>query len=308
MGRKQKDYTGSIFGALTVVGTEKRNRKTHYKTVCVCGREKVVSAPNLISGNTKSCGECGLGTLRHGLYKNRLYARYATIKNKGLLCKEWEESVNKYIDDLFYTFEEGFRLTRYDKSQPYSIENCYWLTPSPANGVRGEEIPLDSTRRVERNWSFKDLSGKVYGRATVISLDKRENNITFYKCKCECGRIFSVRAANLVSGNTTGCSKCLPGRVIHGKYHNRLYHRYAALRERKELSAEWASSVNKFLEDVEDTFEEGFRLARYDRSRPFSLENSYWLSPRVTRNVRGDIVNFTNSPNNKKEKINEHFH
>lgn len=51
--------------------------------------------------------------------------------------------------------------------------------------------------------------GKTYGRLTVLSIDIDKSNQykrTYYKCKCSCGNITSVRADNLGShNNSCGC-------------------------------------------------------------------------------------------------------
>jgi hypothetical protein len=54
---------------------------------------------------------------------------------------------------------------------------------------------------------FKDLIGKNFGRLTAIKR-KRENNRTYYYCKCKCGNELWVRADCLTSGNTKSCG-CL---------------------------------------------------------------------------------------------------
>lgn len=85
------------------------------------------------------------------------------------------------------------------------------------------------------------------------------------------------------------------------------HRRYITLKNRGVLSDERATSLDKFLEDVENTFEEGYRLARYNNTEPFSLENSYWLTPRVDSLTRGDVVPFTNSPSRKRH-LHAHIH
>jgi hypothetical protein len=68
----------------------------------------------------------------------------------------------------------------------------------------------DENRKVSR---FKDLTGKIFGRLTVIELaDKliKPNNkfVTMWKCKCECGNEIIVRSHSLISKNTKSCG-CL---------------------------------------------------------------------------------------------------
>jgi len=59
-----KDLTGKTFGKLTVMEladpiiTKNGGRKIAWKCRCECGREKIVRATDLSSGNTQSCGQC----------------------------------------------------------------------------------------------------------------------------------------------------------------------------------------------------------------------------------------------------------
>lgn len=55
----------------------------------------------------------------------------------------------------------------------------------------------------------KDLTGKIYGRLTVIKdTGMRKNECVIWECQCECGEIVEVSSANLVHGRTRSCG-CL---------------------------------------------------------------------------------------------------
>ena len=51
----------------------------------------------------------------------------------------------------------------------------------------------------------KDEVGKVYGYLSVLEYDFNRDNEAWWKCRCECGNIISVRGADLRSGNTKSC-------------------------------------------------------------------------------------------------------
>ena len=53
-----------------------------------------------------------------------------------------------------------------------------------------------------------DEIGNVYGKLTVIALEKIENHCAFWKCKCECGNAITVAGSHLRSGHTKSCG-CL---------------------------------------------------------------------------------------------------
>ena len=50
-----------------------------------------------------------------------------------------------------------------------------------------------------------DLIGQVFGKLTVIELDKESSGRRKWICKCSCGNTVSVREYNLKSGNTKSC-------------------------------------------------------------------------------------------------------
>lgn len=74
-------------------------------------------------------------------------------------------------------------------------------------------------RKIKRNKKFEDLTGKTFGRLTILELDEKRNikelnrklngeikqNNTYYICKCACGNIKSVPKSNLKSGKTLSC-------------------------------------------------------------------------------------------------------
>lgn len=52
---------------------------------------------------------------------------------------------------------------------------------------------------------FMDLSGQRYGHLTVIERDTSKKGATYWKCRCDCGKIKSVRAGDMRSGKTISC-------------------------------------------------------------------------------------------------------
>ncbi len=54
----------------------------------------------------------------------------------------------------------------------------------------------------------QDIVGEIYGRLTIISLDKeksKEKKRAWVNAKCECGNTISVSLNALKRGNTTSC-------------------------------------------------------------------------------------------------------
>lgn len=56
--------------------------------------------------------------------------------------------------------------------------------------------------------TYKDLTGKVFGKLTVIGVKNFENGHANFLCKCECGNVTIVSSGNLRNGHTKSCG-CL---------------------------------------------------------------------------------------------------
>lgn len=78
--------------------------------------------------------------------------------------------------------------------------------------------------------NFKDLTGRAFGKLTVIELGSRKskNGSLYWLCKCECGAIKEIRGDGIVSKKviSCGCSKIDGMRVRffrHGKTRTKAY-------------------------------------------------------------------------------------
>ena len=78
-----------------------------------------------------------------------------------------------------------------------------------------------------------DLTGKRFGRLTVIERSKSENKMSKWKCKCDCGNDTIVYRNALITGATASCG-CLQRDAVskHGLYNTRLYRIWAHMKER----------------------------------------------------------------------------
>ena len=58
------------------------------------------------------------------------------------------------------------------------------------------------------NWTFKDISGKRFGRLVAIEPTKKRvhgNGCIVWRCQCDCGNIHYVNGNALRSGHIQGC-------------------------------------------------------------------------------------------------------
>lgn len=73
--------------------------------------------------------------------------------------------------------------------------------------------------RIKKNIREKyanQIIGKKFGRLTVLE-QVVIDNVTMYKCKCDCGNTCVCKAGNLTSGNTRSCG-CLEKDILDKKY------------------------------------------------------------------------------------------
>ena len=60
---------------------------------------------------------------------------------------------------------------------------------------------------------MEDLTGKVFGKLTVLELAEWKNGTSYWRCRCECGNETKVRYAYLINGHTKSCG-CLQNSII----------------------------------------------------------------------------------------------
>lgn len=95
-----------------------------------------------------------------------------------------------------------------------------------------------SQRNIQR--SDAELSGKKFGKLTVLKLDGTIKGNRMWKCLCECGNICIVSTNSLRRGNTVSCgckkkenaSLLHENNVTHGKSKSRLYRIWNGMKTR----------------------------------------------------------------------------
>lgn len=155
-----------------------------------------------------------------------------------------------------------------------------------------------------------DLTGKQFGRLTVIARAANRGETVCWSCECECGNTRVVRGCSLRSGRTQSCG-CLQKEqvtkllVTHGQAkkgkRTRLYKIYHGMKKRclKEsdpsykryggrgitVCDEWKEDFKAFYDwAMSHGYSDDLTLDRIDSSKGYSPANCRWVSFEVQNN------------------------
>lgn len=160
--------------------------------------------------------------------------------------------------------------------------------------------------------NFIDLNGKKFGRLTVIEYAGRENNNSYYICKCDCGEIKKFRASHLTSERTKSCG-CLNKELTidrstkHGYatalYKHPMYRVWYGMKNRCynkntrgyeyygargiSVCEKW-HSFNGFLEDMGGLYKRGLTLDRIKVNGNYEPSNCRWATQAMQSRNRTD--------------------
>lgn len=147
------------FGKLVVLEYRIRKPFSVWLCRCDCGKEKEITAGNLSSGKTNSCGclfkelwDKNKWTQTHGLSHTPIYNVWATMKarcsnpksdsykrygGRGItVCERWNKFENFY-EDMKDGYKKGLTLDRKNNDSGYEHLNCRWVTyREQANNTR----------------------------------------------------------------------------------------------------------------------------------------------------------------------------
>ncbi len=147
-----KNLAGMTFGKLSAIEQTRVDTKLVWSCRCSCGVDTLVSAANLLRGNTRSCG-ClrHETTFRHGATINgtatKEYSAWTAMRRRcenpknpkfhrygarGIsVCARWTYFEN-FLADMG-PCPAGLTLERSDNDRGYEPGNCRWATYSEQN-------------------------------------------------------------------------------------------------------------------------------------------------------------------------------
>lgn len=154
-----------------------------------------------------------------------------------------------------------------------------------------------------------DMTGKVFGRLTVLEDTGKRNNCKriIYLCKCECGNLKEIDAASLRKGDTKSCG-CLKieKATKHGLSNSKLYRIWADMLQRCEnenspnfkyygakgitVFQEWHEFENFKEWSIRNGYKKGLSIDREEVFGNYDPSNCRWVTREVQDNNRRDSV------------------
>ena len=160
---------------------------------------------------------------------------------------------------------------------------------------------------------FKDLTGRRYGRLTVIKRSSKKGKGTYWLCKCDCGNEKEILSQHLQRGLIRSCG-CLRRDVLssnstnHGKSKTRIYKEWKGIKERclnsknngfKNYGGRGITICKEWLDDfmnfydwaMKNGYKNDLTIERKDVNGNYCPENCCWIpAHEQPKNTRNNVV------------------
>jgi hypothetical protein len=211
MNHQVKDRTGFRYGRLTVIrfSEERKSGGVCWVCECDCGKEIIVSANSLATGNTVSCGCYNLDKIKerqtkHGhssngiispefrTYRNMKMRCYDT-KNKSYknyggrgikICDRWLESFENFLQDMGLRPSPNHSIDRFPNNDgDYEPGNCRWATRYQQGRGRtdNEWREFEGKRMILTDWAISVGTNYINFEKHLRRGKTFEETIAFYR-------------------------------------------------------------------------------------------------------------------------------
>lgn len=283
-----EDLTGQRFGKLTVIKrgedkfSPKGRRKIMWICECECGKEITVYGGNLKSGNTQSCGCKNKGILLHDLTGKRFgyYTVIERTENKNGRTM-WKCRCDCGEERIVFASNLVRGLTR----------SC---------GCKQRDLLSDANK--------VDISGKKFGKLTVLKMLPDTRGDALFECLCDCGNKTVCVGRDLKNGHTKSCG-CL-SMAANGLSYDRIYREWLNMRQRcqneKHISYkdyggrgikvcdEWDNSFLAFHDwAMVNGYNDSLSIDRIDVDGNYEPSNCQWITMKEQQSNKRNNVFLT---------------
>ena len=161
---------------------------------------------------------------------------------------------------------------------------------------------------------YIDITGKIFGKLTVIQLSEHIDRKYYWECKCECGNITIVEGSKLKNGHTKSCGCIKKERISKVNYKNGLSKTKIAFTYRNMLNRcyresnemyylygargitvcdEWLGEngfVNFCNWSMQNGYKKDLTIDRIDNKKGYSPDNCRWVDIYVQANNKTNNI------------------